>query len=342
QQRMPPWLASARHGEFANRRGLDPVERRTIADWVAAGSARGDAAAEPPPLRFPESRWKIGEPDLVIRTAVPDRIPATGQVPYEYTVLPHLFAEDTWLQAIQILPDNPRVVHHVNLGYLNLGEKFDMNKNFVTGQVPGGVPMVLEPGVGFLVPKGSVLGLEIHYVTTGKEETNTISVGLVFPKQPVRKRVGHLTLYDMRFAIPPGAGAHPVRASRTLACNATGIGMFAHMHWRGRDMAFDAAYPDGRTARLLLIPRYSFHWQASYVWPTGARRFPKGTRIDCLAHFDNSRFNPFNPDPGATVTFGLQTDHEMMYGFFFYTDDDEDLSLEVDPKTGIAVRPRPG
>src|SRR5262249_38746109 len=120
QQRMPPWLASARHGEFANRRGLDPVERRTIADWVPARSARGHAAAEPPPLRFPESRWKIGEPDLVIRTAVPDRIPATGQVPYEYTVLPHLFAEDTWLQAIQILPDNPRVVHHVNLGYLNL------------------------------------------------------------------------------------------------------------------------------------------------------------------------------------------------------------------------------
>ncbi|MBC7856337.1 MAG: hypothetical protein IAF94_23140 [Pirellulaceae bacterium] len=64
------------------------------------------------------------------------------------------------------------------------------------------------------------------------------------------------------------------------------------------------------------------------------KKFPKGTKIEAVAHFDNSTFNPFNPDATATVRHGPQTVQEMMFGFFFYTDDDEDLNLSVDPKTG--------
>ena len=63
-------------------------------------------------------------------------------MPYKYVVLTRLFAEDTWVQGIQILPDNPRVVHHCNMAYIRLGEKFKI-ANFLTGQVPGGEPMTL-------------------------------------------------------------------------------------------------------------------------------------------------------------------------------------------------------
>ena len=31
---------------------------------------------------------------------------------------------------------------------------------------------------------------------------------------------------------------------------------------------------------------------------------PRGTRIDCLAHFDNSAENPANPDPSKAVIWG--------------------------------------
>lgn len=64
----------------------------------------------------------------------------------------------------------------------------------------------------------------------------------------------------------------------------------------------------------------------------------QGTRFECVAHYDNSAFNPFNPDPTATVKDGPQTYHEMLYGFVFYTAVDEDLDLSIDPKTGSAVR----
>jgi len=109
------------------------------------------------------------------------------------------------------------------------------------------------------------------------------------------------------------------------------------MHLRGRDMTFRAHYPDGGEEVLLQVPNYSFDWQDAYVFERGAKRFPKGTRIEVTAHFDNSAFNPFNPDPDETVKFGLQTYHEMMYGFFFYTVDGEQLGLEVDPETGQAM-----
>lgn len=110
--------------------------------------------------------------------------------------------------------------------------------------------------------------------------------------------------------------------------------MYCHMHVRGKDMRFEATPPDGKKETLLLVPNYNFEWQSSYRWPDNVRRFRQGTRIDCTAHFDNSAFNPFNPDPAATVRHGLQTSDEMMFGFLFFTRDDEALNLAIDPQTG--------
>ncbi|MBI3845325.1 MAG: redoxin domain-containing protein [Planctomycetes bacterium] len=336
EERMPPWFASAKHGTFENRRGLSADERRTIVDWVATGAPLGDANALPPPRRFSESRWTIGEPDLVVRMAEPVSIPATGIVDYKYVMLPFVFLQDTWVRAIQILPDNPRVMHHCNLAWFRVGEKFDENRNFITGQVPGGGPMALDAGVACRIPKGAMLGLEIHYVTTGEPETDRVSVGLVFPREVVHKEIQHLMLTNGRFEIPPGAPAWPVRASRAFDGDATGVGLFSHMHVRGRDMTFTAHSPDGRDETLLSIPNYSFDWQLAYVWPRGTQHFTKGTRVDCVAHYDNSQWNPFNPDPTKPVRFGRQTFEEMMYGYLFYTTDAEDLSLRVNPKNGWA------
>jgi hypothetical protein len=124
--------------------------------------------------------------------------------------------------------------------------------------------------------------------------------------------------------------------NRKLDRDAIGIGLFSHMHLRGRDMTFTALLPDGTTQELLMIPNYSFNWQHSYLWEFGRHRLPKGTVVRCTAHFDNSPFNPYNPDPAATVKEGPQTFHEMMNGFYFYVDADEQLNLTIDPKTGAA------
>ncbi len=336
QRRMPPWFASREHGDFANARGLSDAERSTIARWIAAGAPEGDIARAPaPPVPRPEG-WRIGDPDLVLAAPTEQSIPATGRVPYRYVILPHVFLRDTWLSDVEIRPGNARVVHHANLGYWKIGSDWK-SSSFVTGHVPGGDPMQLDAGVALRIPAGSVLGMQIHYVPTGTPETDRTSVGFRFPREPVQQALRHHQIANTRFEISPGAPAHLVRATRKFDVDAVGIGMFVHMHLRGRDMDFVAHRPDGTDESLLLVPNYSFDWQTAYVWPRGAQVFPAGTRVECRAHFDNSTFNPFNPDPARAVRSGQETTDEMMYGFLFYVARDERLGLRIDAKSGHVI-----
>jgi peroxiredoxin len=341
--RMPPWYASADFGHFINRRSLSDADKQTLEQWVHSGMQAGDPAKFPkaPPPAKPEDRWLIGKPDMIL-TAPEHTIPAKGLVAYKYvplpsstvTSLPFVFTQDTWMQGIQILPENPRVVHHCNMAYIVTTDK-KRESHFITGTVPGGSPMNLDSGVGFCIPAGSILILQIHYVTTGKEEKCKINVGFKYAHETIQKQLRHHLLVDHKFAIPPGAPAHPVGNGQALERDAEGIGLFVHMHLRGRDMTFKATRPDGTSETLLMVPNYSFDWQMPYVWQPGSMRFPKGTKIECLAHYDNSTFNPYNPDPKATVRDGDQTKDEMLNGFVFYTDANEKLNLDVDPKTGL-------
>ena len=93
-------------------------------------------------------------------------------------------------------------------------------------------------------------------------------------------------------------------------------------------------YPDGGSEVLLSVPAYDFGWQEEYQL-TEPKRLPKGTRIDCLAHFDNSADNPANPDPTKTVRFGMQTDSEMMCAVLEVL---EELPRQAEDGTTSAVR----
>jgi hypothetical protein len=212
QKRMPPWFGTTGSEDFANHRGLEDREIRTLEAFAAQGAPVGDLDRAPPAPTFAPREWRIGEPDLVLTQLGRAELPASGIVPYHYTVFPHLFTEDTWVEAVEIKGANPRVLHHCNLAFYELGQKFKM-ENFITGLVPGGDPMDLDPGTAVLIPAGSVLGAEIHYVTSGKPEVDEVSVALRFPKTKVRKRLHCHQIADFRFAIPPGAEAHAVSAS---------------------------------------------------------------------------------------------------------------------------------
>ena len=87
------------------------------------------------------------------------------------------------------------------------------------------------------------------------------------------------------------------------------------MHVRGKSAKYEAFYPDGKSEVLLDVPQYDFNWQITYELAQ-PRLFPKGTRIEVIAHFDNSPANKFNPDPTKDVRWGDQTFEEMMIGFW--------------------------
>ena len=348
-ERMPPWFASERHGHFQNNASLSRSEKAKLLAWIQAGCPEGDipeetalvtrSTAEKTQTEDDSDGWRIGKPDVVITMLGHHEVPETGFVPYRYAVMPHLFLEDTWVEAFEIRPDNRAVVHHCNMAYVGAGGAGV--ETFITGYVPGGQPMDLgrfDNGTAYFIPKGSGLGLQIHYTTTGQVERCQISVGLRFPRRTVQKRLTHFLLDPRRFRIPPGDGAYQVSASRTLDHDIDLLGMFTHMHVRGKDMTFFAEAP-GKTREILLrIPNYNFEWQLGYELKPKDVQLPKGTRIEAVAHFDNSAFNPFNPDPSRTVGYGLQTVDEMFNGFVFFVDSNEQLNLTVDPTTGREVR----
>lgn len=331
---MPPWYGSPQHTEFTNCRTLSANEKDTLIDWLNSDRTIGDMSKAPPPLP-PADEWRIGQPDLIIN-GPRHEIPATGDVPYYHVVMPHLFLNDVWIDSVEIKADNPKVLHHCNIAHLKVNERFNIN-NFITGAVPGGEAMTLPPGVAIKIPAGSIIGAQIHYVSTGEATPCRIKVGLRYTRQPVDQQLRMAYVATTRYSIPPGAPAHRISASRTLPCDAIGVGMFAHMHVRGRDMTFLAHQPDGKSETLLTIPNYSFDWQQAYRWKFGEKKLVKGTRLECVAHYDNSDFNPFNPDPQATVQDGLQTKDEMLNGFIFYVDANEKLGIRVDAKTGRAI-----
>ncbi len=183
EQRMPPWYATAEHGhgKFENERRMNAEERALIADWVRGECQQGDMSKAPAPRVFSTAKWKIGEPDLVLKTPV-QKLQASGYIDYRYVILPHVFKEDTWVQGVQILPKNSKAMHHCNMLWMKLGSR-PSNENFITGQVPGGDPMILDKNVGFKMPAGSSLVLQIHYVTIGEETTDQIEVGLKLPRK---------------------------------------------------------------------------------------------------------------------------------------------------------------
>jgi hypothetical protein len=63
------------------------------------------------------------------------------------------------------------------------------------------------------------------------------------------------------------------------------------------------------------VPKYDFNWQTSYR-EAQPLKFPTGTRIHAIAHFDNSEENLNNPNPKTPVFWGEQTYEEMMIGYF--------------------------
>ena len=339
-QRMPPWYANPKHGTFQNDPSLSRAESETLIRWIQSSRLEGDPNDAPSPPKFSTSKWRIGEPDLVITMSEEHTVPATGYVDYKNILLPYMFLNETWVEAVEILPDNPAVVHHCNMAYVT--SKGAGDHTFITGHVPGGLPMELgnfENSVAYKIPRWATLGLQIHYTTTGKEERCRISVGFRYPRKVVQKRLRHFVLDPHDFQIEPGNGAFPVRSSQTLDQDVTLLGLFTHMHVRGKDMTFYALAPGKPRETLLQIPNFNFEWQLGYTFSAGQKRLPHGTQIEAVAHYDNSTFNPYNPDPTRTVPYGAQTYDEMFNGYGFYVADDEQLNLTINPQSGAASEP---
>jgi peroxiredoxin/mono/diheme cytochrome c family protein len=327
-RRMPPWHADPRYGKFENDRSLTPRERATLVAWVEQGTPLGDPRDLPPPRTFPEG-WTIGTPDVIFQIPEPYTVAAQGVLPYQRFRVPTGFTEDKWVQAAEARPGDRSVVHHIIVYVAEPDRNEDLHGSadaHLCGYAPGDMPSIYPPGTAKRIPAGSDLIFEMHYTPIGRVRTDQSSVALIFARQPVTRQAFTKGIAQTRFVIPPGAENFPVESSFTFPDDAHLLSFMPHMHLRGKDFRYTAACPDGTSEVLLSVPAYDFGWQSTYRLAE-PKAMPKGTRIDCLAHFDNSEGNPANPDPTKAVRWGQQTFDEMMIGYIDYVED-----KPVDPR----------
>jgi len=183
---------------------------------------------------------------------------------------------------------------------------------------PGKDLDIFPQGTAKQIPAGSNIVLQVHYSkTTGKLEKDQTSVGLFFAKAPPEKVLTAFGVINHYFKIPAGAPNHEVRACYTFSRQVELLDLLPHMHLRGKDMKYEAIYPDGRQETILNVPNYDFNWQTMYKLEKPLV-LPKGTKLIVTAHYDNSEKNKYNPDPTKVVRFGDPTYDEMMVGYFDY------------------------
>ena len=327
---MPPWHADPKHGSFKNDRRLSKKDIDTIVAWVDGGAVEGHPKDLPRAPQFTEG-WQIGKPDVVLTMGKEFNVPAEGVVNYQYFLVPTGFTEDKWIQAAEVRPGNRAVVHHVIVFVVSTDSLKQRLSLFgeggidgLVGTAPGEAGMVLPEGVGRLVKAGSILVLQVHYTPNGTAQKDRTSVGFIFSRKPVEKAANGGAAMNRRFAILPGDANYEVRSSFSFKEDSHIMSLMPHMHVRGKDFEYTLVYPDGTSKVILSVPRYSFNWQTRYEFkePVAA---PKGSRLVCVAHFDNSSNNKWNPDPSKTVRWGPQTWDEMMIGFVGFTVDNQNL-----------------
>lgn len=288
--------------------GLAAGELAVLRQWAVRPVAGTAARAAVLPMR-PEVRG-----DLTLRMAEPFAVGAKAAVDYQHFVLPTGQSERRWIQAIEIRPGNRRVVHHA-VAFVRTarseflrGGRLSVEDEVLGTYLPGEGVLRWPEGQAKLLPEGAEIVLQMHYTSTGKAEEDQTEIRLEYGPTP-RERVYTLSVAQWEFAIPPFAEAYPVTAEFAVQTGVRVLAVTPHMHLRGRSMRVTA----GETV-VLDVPRYRFDWQLRRVLAKPVT-VASGETIRVEATFDNSRNNPRNPDPAATVRWGEQSWQEMMVAF---------------------------
>lgn len=325
-KRMPPEQVDPYIGHFSNARYISDENLQKLVHWIDSGAPRGSSPVDPlAELSFPDhDDWQLGDPDYIVKAPVQE-IPATGVLDYINVDVELPFTEDKWVRAVQYVPGDRSVLHHLLTYVTAPAESFEggesdtrsVAQRFLEGYAPGKIDaMVFPEETGVLIPAGHKLSMQFHYTTNGRATTDETVLGIYFHDEPPTYENFTRSVVT-GFRIPPHAMDHKAHAQYVFDEDVVVTGLRAHMHFRGKDMKFSVEQPDGSLKPILSVPAYSYAWQPTYQLDS-PEFIPAGTKVHVTGTFDNSEFNPANPDPNKLVTFGLQSWDEMFIGYWTY------------------------
>jgi len=323
-KRMPPYHADPHTGHWQNDMSLSPAQIKTVVNWVEAGAPRGSGSDPLAAKKVIPAEWPMGKPDLVL-TIPAFNVPATGVIDYQDWSIPSKLTEGKWLRATAWKPGAIPVVHHALGGWMPEvradGRGFSWNTS-TGGYGPGGESNLSPASTGTYIPPGGSFTFQMHYTPVGKPLKDETQVGLYFYKDQPNYILRQASVTDFSLEIPAGKERHHERAYLEFPRDALLYGTQPHCHSRCYSTKLTIVYPDGKEKVILNQPRYDFGWQREYIFDK-MFEVPAGSKLIADYVFDNSTANASNPDPKRNVTFGEQTQDEMLFTFVRFRFKDE-------------------
>lgn len=349
---MPPWPPDTAYNRFAHERLLSQTEINTIVDWVQCGTPEGDPGLAPTPPTYNASGPQLGTPDLTISAPV-YASNAITQDDYVCFSIPTGLLQDNWIQAVEVEPGNPSIVHHClvfiddpgtggtdTIGGDCVGPTTTTAK-LIGEFTPGSAPSVFPAGsavkMGVELPANANVVLAMHYPEGSFGQLDSTKVHFYFHPQGttgIREISVASLIENWIFWLP--ANQHTAVTDVYPDQGTTGvdyslISVFPHMHLLGDSIRSYAVNAQNDTTNLVQINEWDFHWQGFYTFKNPVK-LEAGSYLKGEGSYNNTTTNDHNPnDPPQAVTAGLNTNDEMFliyFGFLPYEPGDEFLDLD--------------
>ena len=324
---MPPWYVEKTIGiqHYKDDPSLSDEEIARIAKWADAGAPQGNPADMPPLRDFGDNKeWRIGQPDLIVRTK---ELLVKANTPDwwgEIENTPTGLTEDRYVSSLEIreVNDIPKdgsgrdtvggryVFHHMIWGTrviqgadgAEVGTpSFDSDGTTWPIHEVGRNADFLDPKSGRLLRAGSsVVSDSVHLHSNGRDTRAHLEIGFKFhPKgyAPAYRRsptriFGNGMDIDIK-AMEPNQQLH---AYTVLQEHTKLVSFEPHLHAPGARMCLEAIW--GFNIQTLTCAGYDHNWVRGYDYAEDSQPLlPKGTILHIVGYMDNSPSNKNVPDP---------------------------------------------
>lgn len=317
---MPPFYAEKNIGiqHIKDDPSLSDAELAAISTWARSGAPKGDAADAPAPLVFDNNaKWKLGEPDKIVR--LKDFLMEGGR-PDWWGELPSVstgMTEDRYVKSVEIIEVNDvnegvaasdtvgglYIFHHM----IWRTEVVDENGKIVPGQSVsfpvhevGRNGDVFDPEAGPLLAANSAFFTDsVHMHSNGRDTVGHLEIGFRFhPRgyEPKYKSAISILGNGVDISVEGDAKDQELHAYQVLTQNTKVITFEPHLHAPGERMCLEAIW--GYSVETISCVGYDHNWVRGYGFEDNyTPLLPKGTILHITGYFDNTKANPNVPDP---------------------------------------------
>ena len=350
---MPPWPPDTTYRRFAYEKILSIDEISKITNWITAGVPLGDTNLLPQMPTF-SNISNLGIADLEVQIPVYSSNASANSDDYVCFSIPSGLLQDRQVKAIEVIPGNIQIVHHVLVAIDEFGSSSttitqncmapigDQVYTYAPGSVPIEFPADSSNKFGIEIPANSNISLGLHYPEGSFGQTDSTKVRFYFYPQNTNIReinteylINEGLPPDPPFFIPPNQITYISSTFGPIMNDISLMAIYPHMHLLGKDIQCFAVTPTNDTINLIRINKWDFEWQGAYLYKKFLK-IPAGSMIYASGSYDNTS-SITNPNP-VFVQSGLNTDDEMfvfIFQFLDYQPGDENIIIENELVTNV-------